>query len=67
MNDGIKILASVGYDTDYKRQTKDGVSCGREIAEEVKLTREEATELIQALVCGLSYEDGQKFAEKYKK
>jgi len=67
VDNGIKILVSVGYDARHKKQTEEGIYYGKEVAEEVELTSEEAAELIQALVSKLSYQDGQKFVKKYKK
>ena len=67
MPNRIKILVRVGYDASHEEQAEIGVLRGKEMVEEGFLTDVEAWELIQAAVDGLSYEEAQKFAEKYKK
>ena len=63
----IKISVRVGHNPSHKEQTEIGALMGEELLEEVFLTDAEAWELIQGAVDRLSYEEGQKFVEKYKK
>ena len=67
MSNRIKILAIVGHDGGFKRQTEMGVCYGEDIVRKVELTNEEAKRFIQAQVDRLSYQDAQKFEKKYRK
>lgn len=63
----IKVTIKYGFDRSHKSETPLGTLYGKELSKEIKLTNDEAREVIQSLLDKMEYQEAAKFAEKYSK
>ena len=64
----VKLKVPVEYDGSYTEETEVGILCGKEVVKTIKISVDEAQELIQDhIISKMDYEKAQEFVKKYSK